>query len=170
MASVKYNTNLQMFLTQMLIYLIDNHHVTREEFNELFEVPSSKFSQYMREFEQMLEDLKMDIIISKFKRKEDVDSLGNFKTNYYYVTYIEPYKFDYMDLSEDQYVKYSMTIVYLMLKNHQYVTTSLLEDIFPNFNKKTMANLKDKLSLVIADDIGKNEINSYILIDDEDDF
>lgn len=170
MASVKYNTNLQMFLTQMLIYLIDNHHVTREEFNELFEVPSSKFSQYMREFEQMLEDLKMDIIISKFKRKEDVDSLGNFKTNYYYVTYIEPYKFDYMDLSEDQYVKYSMTIVYLMLKNHQYVTTSILEDIFPNFNKKTMANLKDKLSLVIADDIGKNEINSYILIDDEDDF
>ena len=170
MASVKYNTNLQMFLTQMLIYIIDNHHLTREEFNELFEVPSSKFSQYMREFEQMLEDLKMDIIISKFKRKEDVDSLGNFKTNYYYVTYIEPYKFDYMDLSEDQYVKYSMTIVYLMLKNHQYVTTSILEDIFPNFNKKTMANLKDKLSLVIADDIGKNEINSYILIDDEDDF
>ena len=170
MTSVKYNTTLQMFLTQMLIYLIDNHHVTREEFNELFEVPSSKFSQYMKEFEQMLEDLKMDIIISKFKRKEDVDSLGNFKTNYYYVTYIEPYKFDYMDLSEDQYVKYSMTIVYLMLKNHQYVTTSLLEDIFPNFNKKTMANLKDKLSLVIADDIGKNEINSYILIDDEDDF
>lgn len=170
MASVKYNTNLQMFLTQMLIYLIDNHHVTREEFNELFEVPSSKFSQYMREFEQMLEDLKMDIIISKFKRKEDVDSLGNFKTNYYYVTYIEPYKFDYMDLSEDQYVKYSMTIVYLMLKNHQYVTTSLLEDIFPNFNKKTMANLKDKLSLVVADDIGKNEINSYIFLDDEDDF
>ena len=170
MASVKYNTNLQMFLTQMLIYLIDNHHVTREEFNELFEVPSSKFSQYMKEFEQMIEDLKMDIIISKFKRKEDVDSLGNFKTNYYYVTYIEPYKFDYMDLSEDQYVKYSMTIVYLMLKNHQYIKTSLLEDIFPNFNKKTMANLKDKLSLVIADDIGKNEINSYILIDDEDDF
>ena len=170
MTSVKYNTTLQMFLTQMLIYLIDNHHVTREEFNDLFEVPSSKFSQYMREFGQMLEDLKMDIIISKFKRKEDVDSLGNFKTNYYYVTYIEPYKFDYMDLSEDQYVKYSMTIVYLMLKNHQYVTTSILEDIFPNFNKKTMANLKDKLSLVIADDIGKNEINSYILIDDEDDF
>ena len=170
MTSVKYNTTLQMFLTQMLIYLIDNHHVTREEFNELFEVPSSKFSQYMKEFEQMLEDLKMDIIISKFKRKEDVDSLGNFKTNYYYVTYIEPYKFDYMDLSEDQYVKYSMTIVYLMLKNHQYVTTSILEDIFPNFNKKTMANLKDKLSLVIADDIGKNEINSYIFLDDEDDF
>ena len=168
--TVKYNTNLQMFLTQMLIYLIDNHHVTREEFNELFEVPSSKFSQYMKEFKQMLEDLKMDIILSKFKRKEDEDSLGNFKTNYYYVTYIEPYKFDYMDLNEEKLIKYSMTIVYLMLKNHQYVTTSLLEDIFPNFNKKTMANLKDKLSLVVADDIGKNEINSYIFLDDEDDF
>ena len=170
MTSVKYNTTLQMFLTQRLIYLIDNHHVTREEFNELFEVPSSKFSQYMKEFNQMLEDLKMDIILSKFKRKEDEDSLGNFKTNYSYVTYIEPYKFDYMDLNEEKLIKYSMTIVYLMLKNHQYVTTSLLEDIFPNFNKKTMANLKDKLSLVVADDIGKNEINSYIFLDDEDDF
>ena len=50
-----------------------------------------------------------------------------------------------------------------MLRNHQYVTTSYLSQIFSNFNKKTMFNLINKLKEIVPGEIDKNELFSYVL-------
>lgn len=50
-----------------------------------------------------------------------------------------------------------------MLLNHQYVTTALLKDIFPNFDKQTMFYLINKLKEIVPGDIDKNELFSYVL-------
>ena len=56
-----------------------------------------------------------------------------------------------------------MPIAYLMLKNHHYITTKELSNIFPNFNRNIMMNLMNKLRDIVSEDIILNEINSYIL-------
>jgi len=58
---------------------------------------------------------------------------------------------------------YSMTIVYLMLKNQQYITTKELSNVLPNFNRNVMMNLMNKLRDIVSEDIIKNEISSYVL-------
>ncbi|MCR4898285.1 MAG: hypothetical protein K5892_03570, partial [Acholeplasmatales bacterium] len=73
------------------------------------------------------------------------------------------YKFDYIDLNDEQRIRYSMPIVYLMLKNQQYITTKELSNIFPNFNRNVMMNLMNKLRDIVSEDIILNEINSYKL-------
>ena len=71
------------------------------------------------------------------------------------------YSFDYDDLDEYKLIKYSMTIVYLMLKNHKHITSSYLSEIFPRFTRKTMQTLISNLKEIISDDIVKNELASY---------
>ena len=56
-----------------------------------------------------------------------------------------------------------MTIIYLMLRNKQYVTTNYLISIFPNFTKKTMFNLLTKLKEIIPGEINKNKYLSYVI-------
>ena len=56
-----------------------------------------------------------------------------------------------------------MPIVYLMLKNQQYISTKELSNIFQNFNRNTMMNLMNKLRDIVSDDIILNEINWYVL-------
>ena len=50
-----------------------------------------------------------------------------------------------------------------MLRNHQYVATTLLETIFPNFTRKTMFHLLSKLKEIIPGEIEKNEVFSYVI-------
>ena len=71
--------------------------------------------------------------------------------------------FEYEHLNEVQLIKYSMTIVYLMLRNKQYVTTNYLITIFSNFNKKTMFNMVSKLKEIIPGEINKNKYLSYVI-------
>ena len=67
------------------------------------------------------------------------DNTGYRATNIYHLNMDN--HFEYEHLNENQLIKYSMTIVYLMLRNKQYVTTNYLATIFPNLNKKTMFNM-----------------------------
>lgn len=73
----------------------------------------------------------------------------------------EDYTFDYLGLSEEQLITYSMTIVYLILKNGQYVTTKELSSILPNCNRSIMMVLMEKLRGIVTNEIELSEINSY---------
>ena len=88
----------------MLIYLIDNHRMTYEEFNELTDITSSQFSKILVAFKEMLNDLKMNATITS----EEIDVESNviqfnetsFKTKVYYFQMLgEDYTFDYLGLS-----------------------------------------------------------------------
>lgn len=163
-SQIRYNTKLQVYLTQMLIYLIDNHKMTYEDFNELIEISPSEFSNTIKTFKEMLIDLKMHM--SLYTETTNPNYLNDMKFNikaYYLQVIGYNYKFEYMDLSDKKRIRYSMPIVYLMLKNHHYITTKELSNIFPNFNRNVMMNLMSKLKDIVSEDIIKNEINSYVL-------
>ena len=167
-SQVRYNTQTQLYLTQMPIYLVDNHRMTYEEFNELTDISQSQFSKILVAFKEMLNDLKINAAITS----EEIDVESNviqfnetsFKTKVYYFQMPgEDYTFDYLGLSEEKLVTYSMKIVYLMLKNGQYVTTKELSSILPNYNRSIMMVLMEKLRGIVSNEIELNETNSYIV-------
>ena len=161
-SQIHYNGKLQIFLTQMLIYLIDNHKVTYEEFSELSNITRKEFSKFMPSFKEMITDLKINADVILKKDDTNIDNPGQFKSNIYYFRMIDnDYSFDYDDLDEYNLIKYSMTIVYLMLKNHKHITSSYLSEIFPRFTRKTMQTLISNLKEIVSDDIVKNELSSY---------
>lgn len=80
------------------------------------------------------------MLIMKIKESiRPYDNKGEFPTNTYFLNTIgEDYFFNIENLTEEQLISYSMTITYLMLRNHQYITTTYLSKVFPNFNKMTI--------------------------------
>jgi len=161
-SQIHYNGKLQIFLTQMLIYLIDNHKVTYEEFSELSDITRKEFSKFMPAFKEMITDLKINADVILKKDDTNIDNPGQFKSNIYYFRMIDiDYSFAYDDLDEYKLIKYSMTIVYLMLKNHKHITSSYLSEILPRFTRKTMQTLISNLKEIVSDDIVKNELASY---------
>ena len=55
---IRYNTKTQIYLIQMPMYLIDNHKMTYEDFKELAEISPGEFSNTIKIFKNMLNDLK----------------------------------------------------------------------------------------------------------------
>ncbi len=163
-----YNTNTQVFLTQFLIYLIDNKVVTYKQFQEVSDIKSAAFTKNMKYFKEMLTDLKLNMILSVEKIQEKEIDTSNLKTNYYRLQYIEDnmYAFEYKHLPDEKRIRYSMTIVYLMLKNHQAIKPATIRPILPNIRSDVFKTMIKKLINITGFDIDKNEVNSYILIDD----
>lgn len=159
---MKYNTKEQIFLTQFFIYMQEEGETTYEDFKELMDITKPQFSLFVKSFKQMLSDLKMnyELIIEPIK---DIEHTNRFATNKYHLIHIGNNNFNYEDLDEERLVKYSMFIVFLMLRNKQYVTKQYLDSIFPNFNKKIMFNLISKLKEIVPGEIDKNELFSYII-------
>ncbi len=111
----------------------------------------------------MVDDLKLRYKIIK-DQEVNIDNTGYRATNIYHLNDLDmDNHFEYEHLNENQLIKYSMTIVYLMLRNKQYVTTNYLAKIFPNFNKKTMFNMVAKLKEIIPGEINKNQLLSYVI-------
>ena len=59
-----------------------------------------------------------------------------------------------------------MTIFYLLLKNHNYIKLSSVDNIFPRMKSDIFKKMISMLQGIVADEITKNEINSYILLED----
>ncbi len=137
--------------------------MTYEDFKELTEISPSEFSNTIKIFKNMLNDLKlsMTLITETTPNNYINDMKYNIKTFYLQIIGYD-YSFDYLDLNEEQSIRYSMSIVTLILKNQQYITTKELSNIFPNFNRNVMMNLMNKLRDIVSEDILLNEINSYI--------
>lgn len=162
-SQMRYNTKIQIFLTQFLIYLIEEKQVTYDSFTELMDISKSQFSEFIKDFFKMVDDLKLRYKIIK-DQEVNIDNTGYRATNIYHLNDLDmDNHFEYEHLNETQLIKYSMTIVYLMLRNKQYVTTNYLATIFPNFNKKTMFNMVSKLKEIIPGEINKNQLLSYII-------
>lgn len=162
-SQMRYNTKLQIFLTQFLIYILEEKEVTYESFKELMDISKSEFSEFIREFFAMVDDLKLRYRIVK-EQILNPDNLGLKPTNIYHLNDLDMDNyFEYEHLNEIQLIKYSMTIVYLMLRNKQYVTTNYLITIFPNFNKKTMFTMVSKLKEIIPGEMDKNKYLSYVI-------
>ena len=71
------------------------------------------------------------------------------------------------DLEENKRILYFPTIVYLKLKNRQYVSFKDLQLYFPNFNKDISSKFFKKMKELFGEDIYKDELQSYVLDDGE---
>ncbi len=168
-SQVRYNTNIQVFLTQFLIYLYDNKEATYEEFAEVSDISPQTFSKDIKFFKNMIKDLKMNVTFFTDSYLDTTIDTNQFKTNNYVLQTLgeDKYHFEYKHLNEDQLILYSMTIVYLMLKQHKYVKMEKLDIMFPYFRRSILATMLEKLQSLLLDDITKNELNSYVLIEGE---
>ncbi|MBR6072308.1 MAG: hypothetical protein IKP77_05710 [Acholeplasmatales bacterium] len=161
-----YNTQVSKLLLQVLIYIIDNKQITADDFVDITGADNLLFYKLMPEFRKMLSRLNMNI--SMLKSDIDKEEIQIKKSIYFFNIGFDPYYYDDMtEFSEEEQINYSLVIMYLMLKNNQYVSTATLKRLFPRFTKQLMQKLKESLLDVIAEDIDKNEYNSLILIDYE---
>ena len=162
-SQVRYNSQLSKSFVQILLFIIDNNQITSDDFVDITGLDPHRFYEAMAEFRTMLS--KLDLNISMLKSTIDKGEVQIKKSIYFFNVDIDPYHYNIDDLNEEELIKYSLVIMYLMLKNHQYVSTITLSRIFPRFDRKTMALLKDSLLDCIAEDIEKNEYQSLILVD-----
>lgn len=165
---VRYNTDSAVSLTQLLIYLLDNKEVTYESFKEVSTITSSTFSKLMNTLKDMIDDLNMKIVLSKTSYLNTEIDTNQLKTNKYFLTTLgeDKYHYEIDNLDDNLLIKYSMPIVYLMLKQHKYIKYEKLSNIFPNLRRDTLITLIEKLQSILLDEITKNEINSYVLINE----
>lgn len=147
------------------MYILDNKQITVDDYMDISGELSPRFTEAMPEFELMLQKLNLDI--SYLKSKIDDETTPNKKKIYFFNIGIDPYNYSLDELTEEDLIKYSLVIVYIMLKNNQYVSSITLSRIFPRFDRKTMALIKDGLLSVIPDELEKNKYQSYILTDYE---
>ncbi len=164
-----YNTNTQVFLTQFLMYLYDNKETTYESFTDAMDISPQTFSKYVKIFKEMVKDLHMNASLVLDKYLDKTTDTNQFKTKVYILqTYSEDkYYFEYKDLSEEKLITYSMTIVYLMLKQHQFIKFEKLSKILPNFRREVLINMINKLQDLSLEEITKNELNSYVMINED---
>ena len=163
---VRYNTDSALNLTQLLIYLLDNKEVTYESFKEVSTITSSTFSKLINTLKDLIDDLNMKIVLSKTSYLNTEVDTNQLKTNKYFLTTLgeDKYHYEIDNINDNLLIKYSMSIVYLMLKQHKYIKYEKLSNIFPNLRRDTLITLIEKLQSILLDDITKNEINSYVLI------
>lgn len=160
----RYNTELTKGLLQVLLYLIDNHQITYEEFTELSSLSKPYFFKIMEMLEEMLEDLDLKATLSKDVIIIKDDNLIEHEAYIYYFRQIgKSYYFNLEQVDEEKRISYSLVITYLMLKNRQYVTLGTLSKILPDFDKKKMFNLINSLKEIIGEELYKNEIQSYVI-------
>ena len=160
----RYNTETNKALLQVYLYLIDNHQISYEEFMQISSLPRTKYYVIMDYFKEMVDDLNLKATISKDKVLK-LDSCLNYNefTYYYFRQAGVNYYFNLDDCTDEKKIRYSLVIVYLMLKNRQYVSASILEKQLPDFNRKKMLGIIECLREVVAENIYENEIQSYIL-------
>ena len=160
----KYNTKACQNLLQIFIYMMDEKEMTYEIFNELTGESSFQFTKTMQQFKKMLKSLKMNLKLSKAK---DISEEVQYTSNYYVLVKEKaPYHINPRGVEPNELISYSMVIAYCLLKNKKYVSTKSLSYFLPNFDSDVLRVMFDKMLDLIAEDIEKNELKSYMLIEE----
>lgn len=160
----KYNVEQNKAILQVYLYLMDNHQISSSEFLEITSLSRVSFYKIMNFITSMIDDLNLKATISKDNIKKYDSSLIEHEANIYYFRQAGMnYYFNLEECEDEKRILYSLVIVYLMLKNRQYVSLGTLSKILPDFDKKKMSKLIATLREVIAEDVYKNEIQSYVI-------
>ena len=160
----KYNTKACQNLLQVFIYMMDERHITYEEFNELTGESPKAFTVAMQQFKPIIKSLKMNLKLSKGK---DISEEVQFNSNIYaFIKSAKPYHVDPRGVDPNELISYSMVIAYCMLKNKKYVSTKSLSYFLPNLRSSIVTDMFDKMLDLISEDIEKNELKSYMLYEE----
>lgn len=161
---IKINSWFNQRLLQLFILLIDEREVTYDSFNEYTTLDRPMFSRLIKEFQNML--IKLNLAFKIIKEEiENSDNPGCFKSNIYYLTYLyEDYSFNMNDLTKEERIKYLYVIVYLMLRNNQYISPKILKErIAIEISESSFKRFLDSFKMLVGFDIYKNELQSYVI-------
>ena len=151
--SVKYNTKIQMKILATYLYLIDSHEITFEIFKEEIGGSSSMFSRVMKYMFDAVEALKLKCTMFKVQQQQIFTGYNITYNKYYFQMIGHDYSCSLENLSEEQLIRYSMLIVYLLIKNNVPIRRKTLRSIFPYYDKNKNTLLINRLKQVIAEDI-----------------
>ena len=135
-----------------------------ERIISLFDIMPSAlfFTPGTASFDDTLQN-KINTIIKE--EIENSDNPGCFKSNVYYLTYLyEDYSFNMNDLTKEERIKYLYVIVYLMLRNNQYISQKILKErIAIEISESSFKRFLDSFKMLVGFDIYKNELQSYVI-------
>lgn len=160
-----YNTRTIRATFLMLITMLDSTEMDYDLFYDYTGLSLGSYLRVRKTIVEMIKDLnlKCSYEIIKYPRE-------NRYTRYFIYKYAinKSGQFDYSyninpDLTYEKRIDYSLTIVYLMLKNNEEVTYNKLTTIFPLFTKKRFEKLISYLRLLIIDEELYYEKKIYIL-------
>lgn len=165
-SQAKYNTKSCFALLQLYLALMDGEEIDFEYFSELTGLSKSEFNKKMNDINQMTSDLHLSCLLHRVEIDVSTNETEYKKYKYYFSSRSD-YSFDITGLDDELLIRYSAVIVYLKLKKRQYVTSSNLSKLFPNFTRNVFMDLINKLQDVIGEDLYKDEFQSYVIEDFE---
>lgn len=162
-SQIRYNKPITFALLQTYMALMDGEEINYEYFNELTGFSLTSYKTVIQMLKEMIEDLHLRTNLVRLETTVETP-----KTKYQVYRYTLSSIIDYSfqlpeDLEEEKRINYLPTIVYLKLKKKQYVSTATLSTYIPNFTRKTLFVLLNKLKEMIDADIYKDELQSYVL-------
>lgn len=162
-SQIKYNTQIVLSFLQVYIAMMEGEKLTLDSYKELTGLSEYTYYSFLNNFKEMIDDLRLPCILNKF----EIDN-SNEKTEYKKYYYKLSGTIDYSielpeDLNDDKKITYSAVIVYLLLKNYQFVKFDYLDMYFPDFNRKKLFTLFDKMRNIIGEDLYLTAVNSYKL-------
>ena len=162
-SQIKYNTQIVMSFLQVYIAMMEGEKLTLEYYKELTGLSEFMYYSFLKDFKEMIDDLRLACILNKFEIDNSNDKT-EYKTKYYTLSGKVDYSFELPeDLSEDKRITYSAVIVYLILKNYQFVKFDYLDMYLPNFSRKKLFMLLEKMRGIIGEELYITAVKSYKL-------
>ena len=162
-SQTKYNTKIVMSFLQIYIAMMEGEKLTLDFYKEITKLSEFTYYTFLNDFKEMIDDLRLSCILNKFEI-DNSNEKTEYKTKYYTLLGKIDYSFELPeDLSDDKKVKYSAVIVYLILKNYQFVKFDYLNMYLPNFSRKKPFTLFEKMRDIIGEELYITALNSYKL-------
>lgn len=162
-SQIKYNTKIVMSFLQVYIAMMEGEKLTLDYYKELTGLSEFTYYSFLNNFKEMIDDLRLSCILNKFE-VDNANDKTEYKTKYYTLSARVDYSFELPeDLSDEKKITYSAVIVYLLLKNYQFVKFDYLDMYFPNFNRKRLFTLLEKMRDIIGEELYLTAVNSYKL-------
>lgn len=162
-SQIKYNTKIVMSFLQIYIAMMEGEKLTLDFYKEITKLSEFTYYTFLNDFKEMIDDLRLSCILNKFEI-DNSNEKTEYKTKYYTLSGTIDYSFELLeDLSDDKKVKYSAVIVYLILKNYQFVKFDYLNMYLPNFSRKKLFTLFEKMRDIIGEELYITAVDSYKL-------
>ncbi len=117
----------------------------------------------MKLLDEMINDLHLTCQLQRFETDITIPRT-RYKTYYYKLISRMDYSFQLNEeIPEDKKIIYFPTIVYLKLKNRQYVALDNLSKYFKNIERVHMSKMLSNMQKVIGEDLYKDKYKSYVI-------
>lgn len=163
MTSQIYNNPTSYALLQIFKAMMDGEQIDYERFYELTGYSRPVYLKTIKLLDEMINDLHLTCQLQRFETDITIPRT-RYKTYYYKLISRMDCSFQLNEeISEDKRITYFPTIVYLKLKNRQYVALDNLVKYFKSLDRVHMSKMLSNMQKVIGEDLYKDKYKSYVI-------